>query len=821
MGAYVPLDPEHPLDRHRFTIGAARVLAEISEHRGLELSFRELFAAGSLADLAALVDARSAPAAGDAMGLPAEPSGDQLTFAEEYLYFLSRLASGTALYTENLVIRVRAALDIARLQRAVDVVTARHTALRATYVRGGGGVRRVVATTVEVPVAHHDLRSISEPTRRDALSQLTSARACAAFDLAAGPLLRVDAYTVADDEHLVLLTFPHIVLDGIGCATVVRELAAAYAGIAADPEEIGTDVRDVAAWQRARSEELRTAHLAYWRSRLAHAGALSLPVDHPRSGERTFAGARLRRPLPARLAAQLRDLARTGHTTLFTALLGAFLVHLHGQTGATDLSVGAIAGGRTKSPARRTVGCFVNPFAIRHEVDPSSSFLVLLAGLHDSLLEAQDHAELPFAEVVRALGASDRTGANPLFQTAVSFDVAIPSPLPRWDVEVNAIHNATARFDLAMHIDVRSDDAVALGFEYSREIFEPATVERLVDGLVNLLEAIVRDPAAALHELVRVDDRAARALIALGRGADSDGGELVLDLLRRSARLRPDAVALRSGAATVTYAELERWSDAIAADLQAAGVQPEAIVALGTPPSIEWVAGMIGILKAGAAFLSLEPSNPADRRDAILRDAGVAIVGVVDETRDRFRSFDGRLVDLTASRVRAGAPRANPALTRDSLAYVLYTSGSTGAPKGVLLHHGGLANMVDAALRLFEYSGSERVAQLISPSFDVCLFEVFPALARGATVVVAPPQARIPGREMIDFLARERITTLFVVPPVLAALPAADLPDLATIVCGGDVLSADLVKRWSRDRRFYNIYGPTEMSSWKIDSSVK
>jgi amino acid adenylation domain-containing protein len=794
------------------SILAVRVLARIFDARGVELSFRDFFDAPTLGELAAVLDARQRSGAS---AIERRPPGSPtvLSFAEEQLHHMARLAPRVAVYAECLTIDVSERLRLDVLQRALDEIAERHPILRSRYATEGGVARRVLAPGARIALTAHDLRGTFDEGAEDVWQRLAAARAAERFDLGVGPLLRVDSYRLGDAMHRILVTFHHVVLDGAAAALLVGELAQAYAALAAGEAAVlpvgGLTVDDIAAWQRERLDEVRARELPWWRERLAGIQQLDLAADHPRPLLRSFRGGRLARRLPDEVVGRLRGLAGARDTTFYTALLAGFFALLARHTGQEDLAIGAISGGRSRSEADSVLGCFVNAIVLRESVKPSRSFADLIALTRDTLLDAHFHAELPFSSLVRELGGARQPNRNPLFQVAFSANVPIEDPLAGWSVRVSPLGNGTSRFDLAVQVDERRD-GVECFFEYSLDLFEPATIERIADRYLTLLAAAAADPTVAIVDLPLVDERETAMLLALGKGEPIDDGEPVLERFRRHASAAPEALAVAHGVRAIGYRELDRLSDAIADTLIRAGVGAGELVGIATPPCVEWVAGVLGILKAGSAFVPFDPNYPATRLAGMLADSGVAVLCTAGGLPQSLAAFAGRVVDL-ASCVAAAEPRPLPPLRRTDRAYAIFTSGSTGQPNAAQMEHGNLADQVEAFLRIVPLTSSDRASQFSSPSFDASVAELFPTLCSGAALVIAPPIARLPGAEKLSFLAGERITCAFSSPGGLAAMPSGELPELRLLWAGGDVLGPEVVDRWAAPGRLLlNAYGPTE-----------
>jgi amino acid adenylation domain-containing protein len=794
------------------SIAAAGVLAAVFGARGVELSFRDFFDAPTLAELAAVLDAREPAVGGQIVRRPAG-SPTVMSFAEQQFHHMARLAPRVPLYAECVAVEVAGPLHTDVFERAVAAVAARHPILRSRYVDAQGVPQRVVDGDGAVATAFYDLRGARDGGSEAEWERFAAARATEPFDLATGPLVRFDVCRLGELEHRILMTFHHIVLDGTGCGAVVGELAQCYRalneGTVLAPGGRQLSIDDVAAWQGERLEAVVQRELPWWREQLEGMVEVELPADRRRPLLRSFKGARVTRRLPRTTVAQLRELAAEGDTTLFAALLAGFFSLVARHSGQQDITLGTIAAGRARAQAADLPGCLVNALAVRQAIVPERSFRELVATTRDTLLDAHSHGEIPFARLVSELGGSRAPNKNPMFQLAFAATVPVADPLEGWSVRVGRFGNGTARFDLAVQVDERAD-AVDIHFEYSLDLFDAETVNRLANRYVTLMTGAAAQPSRQTRALSLLDEHETSMLLELGSGPHSDGGTPVLEAFRHQVGLSPGATAVSDEHGVLTYAQLDGLSDAIAGTLVAAGVRREQIVGLATPPCARWVAGMLGILKAGAAFLPLDPGYPSARLQGMLDDARIDVLCCLGAAPAPIAGFTGKIIDLSACEADP-EQRALPAIDPADLAYVIYTSGSTGRPKGAQIEHRNLASQIDAYQRIFGLTPSDRIGQFASTSFDASVIEIFPPLCAGAAIVIAPASARLAGVERTTFLRAERITFMFASPGALAVLDASDLPDLRIVLAAGDVLGAEVVDRWwTPDRRVLNGYGPTE-----------
>ena len=770
------------------SILSIQIVSRVRDALGVDLSPLTLFTHSTVAALAeALGDQLAEP-------IPTVPDGPDhpLSFAQQRLWFLHQYEPGSTEYTVPLAVRLRGPLDLDALTAALTALVTRHESLRTTcHEVDGHGVARI-HPPAEI---HLSVTDVAETDLDTALATV----AAEPFDLAAGPLFRPTVHRVAPDDHVLALTAHHVITDGWSAGVLVNDLAELYraqvTATPADLPELPVRYRDFAAWQRGRTDVLDT-QLAHWRHVLADVPALELPTDRPRPPAHTTAGAQLEFTVPADVASTLRALARGQDGTLFLALVAACTVLLHRFTGQDDFAVGTVSAGRTHPDLRRLVGFFVNTIALRTRVDTHLPFTDHLRRVRQTALAAFDNQDVPFERVVDAVDPDRDPSRTPLFQAMVVLQNATDrtetfAGLPAADVEFPAV---TASYDLTFEFHEVADGSLGATLTYNTDLFDPATAHRFATGLDRVLSAAATDPTVPVGAIDVVTD-AERALVDSWHhpGPDITPATLI-DLFRAQAARTPDLPALIAGDHTLTYAELATRVNALGRVLAARGARPETVVALVLPRSPELIIAQLAVSAAGAAYLPVDPDYPADRKDFMLTDAHPVLI--IDDPA-QISEMDG-------------APGAEPAAADlDNPAYLIYTSGSTGRPKGVVVSHRGLANFAFAEADRFAVRPGDRVLAFSSPSFDASVLELCLALPHGAAIVVPPPGPLL-GEHLGAVLRDCRVTHTLIPPVALATVPAMDLPDLATLVVGGDACSAALVRQWAPGRRLINAYGPTE-----------
>jgi amino acid adenylation domain-containing protein len=799
---------------------------------------------------------RSAAAAPDDAIVPVlrpAPGGEglPLSFAQERLWFLEQMDPGRPVYNMSGAARVTGRLAPALLADTVAALVRRHEALRTVFpVRDARPVQEVLpAARVPLPVI--DLSDVEGPARAAAADALAVAEARRPFDLTAGPLLRTVLLRLSAAEHVLLVTMHHVVSDGWSVAIFLREMTALYGAAAAGAKGAkGAEARlaplpvqyaDYAVWQRRRlSGERLEARLAWWRERMTGAPALlEVPADHPRPRRPSQRGVTARLRLGPRAARALSAGAQRHGATPFMVLLAAVDALLYRYTGQDDLVVGSPAANRDRLEIERLIGFFVNTVLHRTDLSGRPSFAGLLERVRAGVVDASAHQDVPFDKLVGALQPARDPSHPPLFQVMLVSDRGWGrAELPGLALDPFVPDAGVAKFDLTFLVR-EGDGALDLGLEANLDLFEPATAARMLRHFGALLEGALAAPELGLADLpllsaperLQLLDEWNRTAPAAGRaGADPFLHHRVAGWAQAS----PDALAMVFGdgagsadgrPVTWTYRALLARADRLARHLAALGVGPDVLVGLSAERSPELVLGVLAVLRAGGAWLPLDPLYPRARLQGMVDDAAPPVLltqerllGALPEHRARVVLLD-RWLDAQAPADAASGAAPDPDLAPENLAYVIYTSGSTGRPKGVALSHRGLANLCVAQAASFGPGPGDRVVQFAPASFDASVFELAMALASGAAIHLAGPDALLPGEPLLALLEARRITNATMPPSALAALPTperAGLDALSAVIVAGEACPPELARAWGGEgrRRFFNAYGPTETTVW-------
>jgi amino acid adenylation domain-containing protein len=828
---------------------ATQLMARLRERFGAEVPLRMLFQSPTVAGLAAVLDGLNdrptEPLADSIPVIPRDPrdprDGDlPLSASQLRQWFLSRLDPGDPAYTLPLALDLEGDLQPAKLERALAEIVRRHEVLRTTFPDRGGRPVAVVAppgSTLAVPRA--DLSALPAARRAEETRRLAEAEADRPFDLARGPLLRLALLRLAREEHRLLVTVHHIVFDGWSQGVFNRELAALYEG-AISPElpELPVQYADYAAWQREwLAGPAAAAQVEHWCSRLGRVPrTLSLPTDRARPAVQSSRGALLPLDLPPGLGRELRAFAAREGATLFMTVLAAWSALLARQAGQDAFNVGTFVANRRREVLERLLGLFVNTLVLPMDVDGDPSWRGLLARVRESTLDAFEHQELPFERLLEALELERDLSRTPLFQ--VLFGVqsfAQPSrELPGLTLRplATAEHDRVPG-DLALWVwedDGEEGAGVAGWLKFATDLYDRTTAIRLGGHLVNLLAAALADPAARLSGLPLLADAERHQLLhEWGRGKAARDAEDLLPVHERiaaQAARTPHALAVEMGDEWLSYAELDLRAAGLARELRRRGAGPESVVGVAAERSPAQIVALLGILRAGAAYLPLDPALPPARLARLVAESGARLAVASRAGAAGLRDVPVETVVLDRLSVEPDAPEAVCPVDSRNLAYVLFTSGSTGAPKGVMIEHGSLSRFVTTCLDLYGFAPSDRVLQFAPLSFDISVEEIFTCLTAGATLVLRD-------EEMIAtpsfFLARCQdlgITVLDLptayaheLAPALAALPPmTPVPrSLRLLIIAGERALPGPVGEWlaaaaaSGDRvRVLDTYGPTE-----------
>ncbi|WP_431894347.1 non-ribosomal peptide synthetase [Nonomuraea sp. bgisy101] len=736
-----------------------------------------------------------------------------LSHGQERMWFLDRLAGGDSSYNMVVSVRLRGLLDQSALARALTEFVARHESLRTVFPEIDG--TPVASVRPAAPVVVELVEAQDETEER--LAALVAARTNTSFDLAEGPLLKVTLVRLGVDHHVLVMVMHHIIGDAWSVERIMfpqlDELYTAFASGGVAPSRPATPYRSHAVAQRAVDH---AGELAFWREELAGVPPLELPIDRPRPAVRSGNGAMAIHRMPIEVWERVTELARAERCTPFMVLMAAYQVLLRRHSGQDDFCVGTPVAGRDEEDLEAVFGLFVNTLAVRADLTGDPSVRELFKRVRRRLLRGFGRAAVPFERVVGELGTGRDPAIPPVFQTMLMLGNPDGEPLRLGGMEGEPVLSglASARFDLALDVVVYPD-ALQFLFTYSTEVFEAATVRRMAGHLERLLREMPARPEARLSELAMLPPEEIAVLLPDGPPPAAAPSVRLEELFAEQAHREPGAPAVVTPERTMTYLELDTQAEALARGLAARGVRPGQRVAVCATAGPEAIVAVLGTLKAGATYVPLDPSQPAERLAALLTDCEAALAIVAEGLRVA-GTPTARVDELLA-------PADAPSLRAegDAPAYVIYTSGSTGAPKGVVVGHDTVARLARAFVDLHGFGPGQRVLMVPPLSFDASAGDLYPALVSGAAIVLHPDPVALTGHELLRLCADHAITMVDAPSALwqqwvddLSGLDAVDPGPLATVMVGGESVPVDRLRTWARltggRLAFFNHYGPTE-----------
>ena len=812
---------------------ATQVISRVREVFGVEVELRRLFEQPTVRNFSRTIEEGLRAGAGITVPAMQRVSVEEreqlggllpLSFAQQRLWFINQFEPDGEGYKLPETVRLKGKLQLEALERTLSEIVRRHEVLRTRFVIVEGEPRQEILEAAPITLPVIDLSNLIEEEREAAVREAATIESRKPFDLSVGPMLRASLLRLSDEEHVVLLTMHHIVSDGWSMGLLIREVAALYEAYRIDAgsplTELPAQYSDFAVWQRGwlQGPELER-QLAYWRRQLGHKlPVLELPTDRPRQAVQSSRGARVGLHLSSELTAALKELSRREGVTLFMTVLAAYQTLLSRYSGQEDIVVGTDIANRNYRETEGLIGFFVNQLVMRTDLSGEPAFVELLRRVKDACLGAYAHQDMPFEKLVEELQPERDLSRSPLFQVKLVWQNATGDQqlqLSGLTLSRVGTESPAANFEMTLVLQEKGGE-VHGSLEYRTELFDEARIERMVQHFEVLLKGIVANPEQRLSELPLLRDEDLDQALNIWNHTHRDNGPIttVTELFEAHVSSRPGAVAVVCGTEQLTYSELNQRANQLAHYLRKQGVGPDVVVGLCMERLVEMVIGVLGILKAGGAYLPLDPEYPPQRLEYMLSDAQVGLILMQKRLLNRLPLHFGLTIVIDDEwEMIAREDTANPEqnIETGNLVYVLYTSGSTGQPKGVMITHGGLRNLAATQVELFGIDASVRVLQFASLNFDASIFELCMAFCNGGQLHLASSEEVLVGPVLSDLLQQEEITAALLPPTVLKQLTdGEEFRKFQTLIVGGEACGEELVEQWSEGRGFYNAYGPTE-----------
>jgi len=814
---------------------ATQVVSRIKNHFDIDLPLRSLFDASTVAELSVYVKELLKNTAGSGLqkidkNKDAAPVA--LSFAQQRLWYLDQLDPDNPVYNVPVVYQLKGTLDTNVLAKSIGIIFKRHDALKTSFQIMTDEPVQNIEKSLELEIESVNLVDTNDKEVENYLAK----KAGETFSLNQSPLIRVSILQLADNKHMLFIMAHHTIFDGWSIRVFINELRILYEAFlsSVDPKlpELPVQYSDFSVWQRNWLQgDVLDQQLEYWKQHLhGELPVLELPTDYPRPSNFTYAGKTISAELPANLMASLSGLSRSGDATIFMLTFAAYITLLYRYTGQTDIIAGTVIANRNHSETENLIGYFANTLAIRTSFDEPPEFTELLSMVRESCLGAYTHQDLPFEKLVEELNPERELSHTPVFQTLFAYEDSSEQKLSLADIELNRIEidNSVAHTDLSLAVQETESGKGIVYVEYCSDLFKEESVERLIEHYINLLQSIVQMPEARLHELSMLTDNDVRLIEACNKTSSLyPENKCIHQIVSEQAKQSPEKTAISFNGTDVSYQELEEKSDRLAAHLSSLNIKSDQLIALCVNRSTDMLVAMLAILKAGAAYLPLDPEYPAERIEFILEDADVSVIvtesTIVDilpdnkaktifldkEWDDQFPSID------SVSKL---------SVTPDNLAYTIYTSGSTGKPKGVLVPHSTVVNFLTSMADKPGLMPNDILLAVTTLSFDIAVLELFLPLFSGAKIELADRETAADGDLLLEKIASAGITVMQATPATWRLMLASGWKQQSSlkVLCGGEAMPADLaIELVSHASSVWNMYGPTETTVWSTVYQVE
>jgi len=763
------------------------------------------------------------------------------SFSQQRLWFLDQLVPENSFYSIPIAVKLEGVLNVNALEAALNTIIMRHESLRTNFKNIDGEPIQVISENLQITIHPEKLELKEDESSEDAITRIAEEEALLPFDLTTDSLIRVRLLNPNKTIYILLLNLHHIISDGWSSGILVNEIATLYTAYLNGRDNplpsLPIQYADYAIWQKASlTGDILAKQLDFWKQKLSGTPtALQLPCDYNRPVIQKYNGSAVKFKIADDTAVGLYEITRQYDVTLFMVLMAAFMVLMSRYSNQKDISVGTPIANRTHSEVEKLIGFFVNTLVIRGKLCDSPTFVDFLLQIKDTTLDAYEHQDIPFEQLVEALQPERDLSRTPLFQVMLALHNTPKGKLELPDVLLTPleIDRGTTKFDMFLSLS-EEEQGLFGSLEYSTDLFKVQTINRTIDHFKIILSSIISDPLERVNQLKLLKETERQQILIQWNETDVHfpDCDVIQNQLEKQAKLTPDQTALIYKGQKLSYAELDKRSNQLAHYLRKSGVKEDALVGICLYRSVDMVVSLLGIAKAGGAYLPLDPDYPKHRIQFILDDVHPVLVltqtkllSLIDDSHITTKCLDRIEPDLADQIVTPISRNSLP----DSLAYVIYTSGSTGKPKGVGVSHKGLINRLHWMQKTLQLNTDDVVLQKTPYGFDVSVWEFFWPLITGATLVLAKPDGHKDPVYLTNLIEQTRVTTLHFVPSMLdvfiAALPSHNCQSIRQVVCSGEALKPEHVKEFHKrmDAKLFNLYGPTEasidVSHWQCEQS--
>ncbi|MGE5402079.1 MAG: amino acid adenylation domain-containing protein, partial [Ignavibacteriales bacterium] len=825
------------------SLKATQVLSRIRKVFGTEIALYDMFSNPTIAGLSEVIqNARcleNQNFAGELIERATDRNnslGFELSFAQQRLWFLEQLSPGNISFNIPSAVQLKGDLNISALQASLTEIVRRHESLRTEFRSANGKPLQFIRDAEPAEIEVIDLSFFDNSMAFVELQKAMNDEIAKPFDLSHGPLYRIKLFKTGISDYIFMITMHHIISDGWSMVILIRELVELYKSFVnnEDPHlpDLEIQYTDFSEWQRKwLTGETLKRQLLYWKNELEGIKSLiELPTDFPRPAVQTFNGATRKTVFTKTILEKLREFSRMEGVTPYMTLLAAFQSLLHRYTGSDDLVVGTPVANRNRIETEHLIGFFVNTQVMRVRFTGNPTFSEVLKQVREKSIMAFSNQDVPFEYIVEEIQPERDLSHSPIFQVAFVYQnfPINKLQLPGLDVSYYEMENPSAKYDLTLTV-IEGAEGLSAYWEYNTDLFTDSAIMRMTSQFNILTEYAIGNPKMKISDLPLMEEQERNKMLIDWNlnNIEYPGYKCVQQWFEDVAEMQPEAVALTftepNGSefrtSEITYCELNKRANQLARYLKRAGCKRETIIGLLLQRSMESVIAVLAVLKAGGAFLPIDPSYPQDRIEFMLKDSGAGILLTESSILINNSGFPGKAICIDAeipNIIKESNENLFNIVTPDNLAYVIYTSGSTGLPKGAMLHHRGLCNLAFAQQKVFKVNAGSRVFQFASPSFDASVWEMVMALLSGATLNLFPQENASSIEHLAEIIKESGATVITLPPSILARLPEKNpdgialLEKLRTIIVAGEKCPVEIANYWSKRSLFYNAYGPTE-----------
>lgn len=794
-----------------------------------DLSVQTIFKSPTIAEIAEILENKELAQEKPIPILPRDPQSlPLLSIGQERLWFLYQLAPDNPQYNIPVTVHIHGDLDIIALVKSYNQLIERHEPLRTRFTYRNNQAVQHIAKNMELSLSITDI-SGTTGQQQTRLQEIIQNETLKPFDITRLPLIRVKLYRLSDSHYVLFNVMHHIVADGWSMGVFFHELTSFYKAEKSELNipllPLGVQYSDFALWQRSWLSGNRLQNqMDYWVRQLADLPVLNLIPDRPRNKDTSNQGERHTSYVSAELNSVLIELSQQQETSLFMTLMSAFMMLCARYTGQDDIAIGTGIANRNRREIEPLIGFFTNTLVMRGDLSGDPDFITLLKRIKNMSLDAYEHQDLPFGNLVDALQPQREIGQNPLAQVIFVMQNS-PTPvtdIPDIEFSPYEVESGLVKMDIEVNV-YEVGGGLRIETEFNQELFDLSTIERMFAHYQLILNAITKNPQQAINTIPLLTPDEQQRLFDSETVIDKEpllSTKCIHEIIEQIADTNPQATAVIFEHETLSYEQLNQKANQLARHLREQGVQKESLVGICIERSQEMIIALLAIFKAGGAYVPLDPAYPENRLQFILEDTALKVLLTQQSLKDKLPENQARMICIDSQWEvieKQSSDNFNVEISGNNLAYIIFTSGSTGKPKGVLIEHKGLSNLIYAQSFTFGLTTTDRVLQFSSLNFDASIFEIVMALSAGAGLVMVNQRSLMFGAPLLRLLEQENISIATIPPSVLVTLPVEGsdfLPSLKKLIVAGEAPNPDVISMWSKNRQIFNAYGPTETTVW-------